>query len=239
MNAPSASNLNELILSRDEARAVDAAAVKALGLPGLLMMENAARGTADHLPDPGASDQVAILCGPGNNGGDGLAIARQRAAEGYRSQVFLETAGRPLSADTRSNLEFLTNSGVNVQILNDGSDCPRLLADMAPNDWIVDALLGTAVRGELRSPFSRWVESINSSPAQVLSVDVPSGLNCDDGSCGNQCVQADITVSFVGTKRGFLTPAAQKYTGRVVIAHIGIPQAWIHDWIIQYRQEKS
>ncbi|MCH2201299.1 MAG: NAD(P)H-hydrate epimerase [Fuerstiella sp.] len=239
MNAPLRSNPNDLILSRDEVRAIDAAAIKTLGIPGLMMMENAARSTAQQLPDLDPSRLVTILCGPGNNGGDGLAVARQRAAGGSSSRVFLETAGKPLSTDTRSNLEFLTNSGVNVQILNDSSDCGKLLADMAPDDWIVDGLLGTGVHGELRSPFSLWVEAINASPAQVLSIDVPSGLNCDDGSCGNQCVQANVTVSFVGMKRGFLTPSAAKYTGRIVIGHIGIPLAWIHDWLIRYRETES
>ena len=233
------SNLNRLVLSQDEVRAVDAAAIHALGIPGLLLMENAARGVADQLfcfREPG---EVTIICGPGNNGGDGLALARQLAAKGCQSRVLLETGGKPLSADTQNNLGFLTNSGVPVQEVNGSVDCQEQLRELSANDWIVDSLLGTGIQGELRPPFNTWVQAINASPARVLAVDVPSGLNCDDGSSGDDCIQAELTVTFVGMKRGFLAPSAETYTGRVVVAHIGIPQIWVHDWLQQRRADNS
>jgi NAD(P)H-hydrate epimerase len=126
-----------------------------------------------------------------------------------------------------------------VQEVNGDGDYQKSLSDLSANDWIVDSLLGTGIRGDLRPPFNTWVQEINASPARVLAVDVPSGLNCDDGTCGNDCVRADLTVTFVGTKRGFLAPTAAAYTGRVVVAHIGIPELWIHDWLQQRRTENT
>ncbi len=225
----------DLILSQDEARSIDATAMEALGIPGLVLMENAARGVAEQLQVVSESSEVTILCGPGNNGGDGLAVARQRAAIGLISHVVLVSGGKPLSADTESNLEFLTRSDTPVQLSVDDSDCQSLLSDLMPEDWIVDSLLGTGVRGSLRSPFAGWVRAINSSPAHVMAVDVPSGLNCDDGTCGNDCVQADITVTFVGIKRGLMRPSAAKYTGNVVVSHIGIPVKWTYQWLSKFR----
>lgn len=231
MNAQIRPDLNQLILSHDEVRAIDAAAIESLRIPGLLLMENAARGIADQLGGVAQSGQITIVCGPGNNGGDGLALARQLAARGCESRVLLETAGKSLSIDAQSNLQFLTNSGVPVRMIDENVHCRDWLSEMSADDWLVDSLLGTGIQGDLREPFRSWVQAINASPAHVLAVDVPTGLNCDDGSCGNDCVRAELTVTFVGMKRGFLVPAATPYTGRVVVAHIGIPEAWVRDWV--------
>ena len=228
-------NSKDLILSQAEVRAIDAAAIRSLGIPGLLLMENAARGVTEQLHRVGGAERVTIICGPGNNGGDGLAVARQRAAEGSRSRVLVETAGRRLSESTQSNLKFLTNCGVPVQMLNCSPGGRELLSDLTPSDWIIDSLLGTGVRGKLRPPYTSWVQAINASPARVLAVDVPSGMNCDDGTCGPDCIEAEYTVTFVGMKRGFLAPSAIKYTGRVVMAHIGVPENWIREWLRQQR----
>lgn len=228
-------NTDDLILSRSEVRAIDEAAIRSLRIPGLLLMENAARGVTEQLHHLCRHAQVTIVCGPGNNGGDGLAVARLLAAEGIGSRVLLETAGRSLSEDAQSNLDFLTHCGVSVQVFSGSPDRGEWLSELTPNDWIVDSLLGTGVRGELRAPFRSWVQAINTSPAHVLAVDVPSGMDCDDGTCGDDCIEADRTVTFVGMKRGFLAPSASKYTGSVVVVHIGIPHEWIRQWLQQRR----
>jgi NAD(P)H-hydrate epimerase len=226
--------LQNLVLSQPEARAIDAAITQQLGLPGLLLMENAAHGVTEQLTQC-AHGEVVIVCGPGNNGGDGLAVARQRSALGQTTRVLLETAGKPLSPDAQSNLDFLTRSGVDIEILNGtDSDCAKF-DRLTPNDWIVDSLLGTGISGNLRAPYDRWANAINSSRARVLAVDVPSGLNCDDGTCGDPCVQADVTVTFVGMKRGFLAPNAEQWTGKVLVAPIGVPRDWVEHWLSNTR----
>ena len=225
---------HKLVLTRSEVRAIDEAAVRELRIPGLLLMENAAHAVTSVLVAK-ATHQIVIICGPGNNGGDGLAAARQLAATGRRPRVFLETAGRTLSDDARANLEFLERSKTAVQKMDSDADPAELLAEFTANDWIVDCLLGTGVSAALREPFGRWVHAINASAAHVLAVDVPTGMNCDDGSVGNVAVSADKTVTFVGVKSGFQTPTGRDFTGNVTVSPIGLPMPWIRSWLHRFR----
>lgn len=228
------------ILSQQEVRRIDADAVKQLGIPGLVLMENAARGVADslkkHFP---AAGRILILCGTGNNGGDGLALGRQLAACGIDSQILLITQKNALTSDSAANLEMLLAAGMNVQQHSDATAVNAAIASLAKSDVIVDCLLGTGTRGAVRSPLDVVIAAINRSPAHVLAVDVPSGMNCDDGTAAGACVEADLTVTFVSTKRGFQNPAARKRLGQVVVAHIGLPLAWIQEWLRAQRSGRA
>ncbi len=210
-------------------RQIDAAAVRELGMTGLLLMENAARGACEVLESFKPSARIMIVSGPGNNGGDGLAMARQLAANGIESDVYLVRAGKSLTDDAQSNFEFLQRSGIAVHEAN-AESMQTLLAGLTPDDWIVDALLGTGTRGTLRSPYPEIVEAINQSAARVLSVDVPSGLDADTGIPCGVAVRADVTVTFVATKAGFRFPHALPWLGRVEVRQIGVPQRWLEAW---------
>jgi len=226
--------LQDLVLSQAEARAIDSAIIRQLGLPGLLLMENAAHAVTEYLTRH-ASGNVVIVCGPGNNGGDGLAVARQRSALGLSTQIILERAGKELSSDAQHNYDFLTRSGGNVELSDAISDIDTMLNSLTREDWVVDSLLGTGIKGSLRAPYDRWVNAMNASLAQVLAIDVPSGLNCDNGTCGDTCVRANVTVTFVGMKQGFLSPDTQHWTGEVLVAPIGVPLDWVENWLNDYR----
>ncbi len=234
--------LEEIVLSRDESRAVDEAAVDQLGLLGLLLMENAARGVADVLFDEFALDpksgnkgragvRVFIICGPGNNGGDGLCLARQLAARGLAAEVCLFRAGKQLTHDAEFNLNVLRAARVDVAELNDGTQLAEWLTAADSSDVIVDCLLGTGIRGAVLSPFAELIDVINRMSARVVAVDVPSGLDCDRGHADSACVRAELTVTFVGKKRGFLNPGAAAATGKVYVAHIGLPDSWVRRWL--------
>jgi len=210
-------------------RQIDAAAVQQLGMPGLLLMENAARGACEVLESREPQGEIIILCGPGNNGGDGLSMARLLAANGIESDVYLVSAGKTLTNDAQSNFDFLQKSGIKVRA-GDAESIKVVVAGLTPDDWIVDALLGTGIRGTLRSPFHEIVESVNQSAAQVLSVDVPSGLNADTGEPCGVAVRADVTVTFVATKAGFRFEHASPYLGRIEVRQIGVPQKWLAAW---------
>lgn len=210
-------------------RQIDAAAVQELGMRGLLLMENAARGACEVLEGLQPQGRIMIVSGSGNNGGDGLAMARLLAANGIESEVHLVRAGKSLTDDAQSNLEFLHRSGINVEEA-DGTSLRSVFAVLTPDDWIVDALLGTGIRGTLRSPFLDIVEAINQSSARVLSVDVPSGLDADTGEPCGASVRAELTVTFVTTKAGFRFPHALPYLGRVIVRQIGVPQRWLKTW---------
>jgi NAD(P)H-hydrate epimerase len=220
------------VLTREQARQVDTAAIQRLGLPGLLLMENAARGVIEELTTRlGSHGRVLILCGPGNNGGDGLAIARLLASAGIDGTVYLVRAGKDLTDDANQNLGFLLASGRTVLEGETVNSWEQVFDELTDNDWILDCLLGTGARGGPRPPFLAIIKAINESSAQVLAVDVPSGLDCDTGLVEGVCINADATVTFVGMKRGFLQPSARKFTGDVVVAHIGIPLAWVRSWL--------
>ena len=210
-------------------RQIDAAAVEELGMAGLLLMENAARGACDVLETAMPQGRIIIVSGPGNNGGDGLAMARLLAANGIDSEVHLVPAGKSLTDDAQSNLEFLYRSGINV-VEADEKNLRTVLEVLTPDDWIVDALMGTGIRGTLRSPFVEIVNAINRSSARVLSVDVPSGLDADTGEPCGVAVRAEVTVTFVATKVGFRFPHALPFLGRVVVRQIGVPQRWLTAW---------
>jgi hydroxyethylthiazole kinase-like uncharacterized protein yjeF len=210
-------------------RQIDAAAVQELGIPGLLLMENAARGVCEVLQSLKPNGRILIACGPGNNGGDGLAVARLLAAEGIESEIHIVRAGKTLSADASSNLDFLHRSGIAV-VEADAESLRVAVSQLTTEDWLVDALLGTGIRGTLQSPYSEIVENINRSAARVLSIDVPSGLDSETGEPCGVAVRADVTVTFVATKAGFRFEHAAAYLGRVVVRHIGVPQRWLIAW---------
>lgn len=214
-------------------REIDLAAVRELGIPSLLLMENAARGACDVLEALNPSGRVVIVCGPGNNGGDGLAIARQLSAREKKCDVFLIHGGKTLSDDAQANREILNRCGIAVHEVESGS-LGETLATLSTSDWIIDALLGTGMRGELRSPFAEVVRSINQSVASVLSIDVPSGLDAETGEPCGVAVRANATVTFVAKKSGFRQANAASYLGHIEIRHIGIPQRWLTEWCLKH-----
>ena len=228
-------NTNELMLSRDEVRSLDAVAIRELGIPGLVLMENAARGVCDEVLSGAPPKAIHILCGPGNNGGDGFALARQLAANGREPVVWLLSAGKSLTHDCDCNRKMWLSCGGSVS-----EDAPpdlmlRELQSLQPDDLIVDCLLGTGVRGAPREPFAAAIVAVNRSPAEVLAVDLPSGLDCDTGLAAGECIRAARTVTFVAMKTGFGAPHSLEYTGHVSVAHIGLPRAWVGEWAGNYR----
>ena len=233
--ATSAESAGSLVFSREQIRALDAAAVAELGIPGLLLMENAARGVADVLmarfgmADAGHAARlppVVIVCGPGNNGGDGLALCRLLAAWQMESRVLLLTADKRLSADAASNRAFLQRCHISVQ-----EPVVEMMVDqlvgLSADSLIVDCLLGTGVQGAPQAPFSDVIAAMNDSAATVVSVDVPSGLDCETGTAVGACVRAAVTVSFVGLKTGYMSASAAACLGDVEIVPIGLPWSWV------------
>ncbi|MCA9062395.1 MAG: NAD(P)H-hydrate epimerase [Planctomycetaceae bacterium] len=218
-----------MILNRDLVRRLDSDAVRELGIPSLLLMENAARGAVDVLLRHVPAGRIVILCGSGNNGGDGLAMHRLLWSLDVTSECYLVDDGRKLSADAATNLKILERSGIQVEP-TDAAVLAELLQGLAPDDWIVDALLGTGLRGSVRPPYVTVVASANASAARILAVDIPTGLDCDTGTAEGLAIRAATTVTFVALKPGFLNEECVPYTGTVDVRHIGIPDPWLQSW---------
>lgn len=212
-----------MALTRNQVRRVDQLAIDELGMPGIVLMENAAiNATAcvvDLLDDrfnlrPDAA-RVAVVCGSGNNGGDGYAIARHLHNWGAAVTIYAAKPIVKLQGDAATNASICQRMGLAVREEPDDAQSAHVM---------IDALLGTGFHGRVREPLVRWIEWINgcAGPATV-SVDLPSGLDCDTGEPGGSAVEADLTVTFVDRKVGFDEPAAEPYLGRVVLADIGVP----------------
>ena len=223
-----------LTLTREQARAVDAWAVDTLGLPSVVLMENAALNLAGVVEDcvvgervlePGQA-AVHLVCGGGNNGGDGYAAARHLLGRGFRPRVWrVGPADRP-RGDAALNRDALAALGCVAAPL-EGPD------DLDGADVVVDAVLGSgfdARNGPPRADTTLAIAAINTAGdrgAAVIAADLPSGLDANRGVPGEAdpaLVRAEVTVTFVAPKAGF-TAAAEPWLGRVVVADIGLPDA--------------
>lgn len=214
-------------LTRQQSREVDQLAIEHYGMSGLVLMENAGRGCADLLQHRGVNGPVAVLCGKGNNGGDGFVIARHLWIRNCDVRVLLAVDPQQLAGDAAANFAILEQAGASIVYLaEEGDACgmPGALNRAAgDSDWLVDCLLGTGAVGSPRPPYDTIIEWMNVADAKRLAVDTPSGLDCDTGQPATNTVRADLTATFVTTKVGFEQPAAQPYLGEIKVLDIGIP----------------
>jgi hydroxyethylthiazole kinase-like uncharacterized protein yjeF len=212
-------------LTRQEVRAVDRAAIEVLGIPGLILMENAGRNCAEAIEQflgDKSEARVAIIAGPGNNGGDGYVIARRLAMLGFETVTYVICPREKISGDAEINLHAITALKHDVRFPN-SEELDHLGRQLADFDLLVDAIGGTGICGALRGAALIAVQQINASGKPVVAVDIPTGLDCDSGTTDGPAIKADLTVTFVASKRGFGLGNAPNYTGTVVIADIGVP----------------
>lgn len=222
-------------ISREQARALDRAALEEFGLPGLVLMEHAGRSAAElvrDLPRAGnAPEPVTIFCAGGNNGGDGFVIARFLDTFGFDVECVCCAPLDTAHGDARIERQSARDAGIRFHHATHSAELAtqreRILGDARPRIF-VDALLGTGFQGEVKPHIARVIRVINELRAQpgaiVVAVDVPSGLDCDTGVPADPTVRADVTATFVAEKIGFETAGARAVLGRVVVLPIGIPR---------------
>lgn len=211
-------------LTREEVRAVDRAAIEEFGLPGVVLMENAGRGAVEVLQQAGIEGPVVLCCGQGNNGGDGFVMARHLENRGQAVRVLLFADPEKLAGDAAVNFRVLQRAGTPLRCFRGDIPAGELEAELSAADWIVDALLGTGLRGDVREPSRSLIEQINAAGKKVFAVDLPSGLDCDTGQPLGVCVRAHHTATFVAEKAGFANEAARSWTGNVQVVDIGVPR---------------
>lgn len=209
-----------IVLTREQVRAIDQWAIRELGLPGIVLMENAGRGAAEALLARGVSGPIVICTGGGNNGGDGYVMARHLWLAGCEVRVRECAAPSRLSPDASLYRSVAERLGIDLRRRNSARD---LGDDLAHAEWIVDALLGTGLTAEVRDDAADVIRAINAASAQVFAVDLPSGLDCDRGIPFGVSIAADVTATFVARKAGFENPDARRWTGDVVVVGIGVP----------------
>jgi NAD(P)H-hydrate epimerase len=212
------------VLSRDQSRAVDHHAVTVCRVPGLVLMENAGRGAAELVLErlrvaPGA---VAVVCGAGNNGGDGFVVARRLLCVGQPVRVLFASARERLSGDALTNHDaWLGVGGPVVSITED--NLALLESELARASIVVDAVFGTGLDREVTGFLAAVIDLINRAPGLRVALDVPSGLDADTGSALGVAVRAHETVTFAALKLGLETSTGAGYAGRVTVSDIGVP----------------
>jgi NAD(P)H-hydrate epimerase len=202
-------------------------AIEELGVPGVVLMENAALGVVDaalaEVPD---AESAVVFCGPGNNGGDGLAIARHLAVRGLRVIAVIATGGREYLGDARVQYEIacrMKGMGLDLRSLDLESDAASEVHLHADTDLLIDALFGTGMSRPLDGQFSQLVTAINALVVPKVAVDLPSGLNGDQALPQGPHIEADLTVTFAALNIAHVFPPASAAAGEVVIADLGIP----------------
>jgi NAD(P)H-hydrate epimerase len=222
-----------------EMRRADRSATERYGVPSLLLMENAGRGAADALErvqGPVRGRRIAVVCGKGNNGGDGFVVARHLLGRGARVTAWLVGRTAEVQGDARVNLEALRRAGETVTEAAeaDGPAFGRLRAELGAADLVVDALLGTGVRGAATGSIASAIEAVNAAAGAgrpVCALDLPSGLPSDGEAPEGPVVRARVTVTFGLPKLGLVLPAGAAHAGRVEIADLGIPREWLGEGI--------
>jgi hydroxyethylthiazole kinase-like uncharacterized protein yjeF len=201
-------------ISVEEARAIDKDAVERLQMPSLLLMENASRGVAEAARSLG--DHWVIFCGPGNNGGDGLAAARHL---GPGASVYLMAEPHPeRSPDAALQLRILRNAGWQIPV----GELPPLLED--GDAVLVDAMFGTGLSRALTETPAAWVRRFNDCAGSKLAVDIPSGIHGDTGEVLGVACKVDVTVTFEAPKHGLLADSARDLVGDIRVVSLGLPK---------------
>ncbi len=196
-----------------QARQIDRDAVEKYGMPSILLMENASRAVAEEARKLGV--RYVVLCGPGNNGGDGLAAARLL---GPRGAIHLMAEPDPnRSPDASLQLEILRRAGYPI-VVGEPPD-----PDEHRHAVWIDGLFGTGLTRPLTGEGARWVEVFNAGAGPKLSVDIPSGLHGDTGEVLGVACRADVTVTFAAAKVGLTVKNAKRFVGRIVVAPLGVP----------------
>jgi hydroxyethylthiazole kinase-like uncharacterized protein yjeF len=224
------------VLTAAEMREVDRLTTERFGVPSLTLMENAGRSVALFLEQRFsnlARRRIAVLCGKGNNGGDGFVVARHLAQMGAEPCVYLFAAPDQVRGDAAVNLQRWQNESGELRVVGNASEWQQSRSALTGADIIVDALLGTGVRGRIEGLLAEVIEGLNHATrapgSSVVSVDIPSGLHADTGEVPSVALVADYTVTFTAPKMGLLVGAADRHVGRLLVRDIGSPPPLIDE----------
>jgi len=214
------------ILTAAQMREADRYTIDEIGIPSLVLMENAGRQVVAAIESTYESKldgRVAVLCGRGNNGGDGFVVARTLLQHGIETSVFVIGALADVGGDARTNLDILGRLGVTVVEIADEQSWELHFSEISQCSLIVDAIFGTGLRAAVTGMMETVIADVNASEIPIVSVDLPSGLSADTPHLIGDCIDASLTVTLAAPKLPLVLPPGEAYAGDVVIADIGIP----------------
>jgi NAD(P)H-hydrate epimerase len=198
-------------------------------------MENAGRGCAELLMRLNPEHKpTVILCGPGNNGGDGFVIARHLDNHGWPVKLEIVARHNKTPGDADVNFDILYASGIEFNQFRpdyvEQSHREMILRDLSKAEFLVDAMFGTGLTRPLADPFAWLADTLNQTNKPILAVDIPAGLDCDTGEPLGPTVRATHTATFVAHKKGFLNPKSREWTGEVHVIDIGAPRVLVDEY---------
>ncbi len=234
------------MLTPQNARRLDALAVERYALPTICLMENAARCLAQEVlaasPPAGGAPGVLVVCGPGNNGGDGFAAARHLHNAGLRVAIVATGEVDQYQGDAAVNAQVARQMGLAIEIGGKAAYERAFESIGKPaNRVTIDALFGTGLTRAPDGVAGELIAAVNarSGHSLVVAADIPSGLDALSGRAMGPCVRADVTVTFAGLKPGLVVPSARVFTGRVVVADIGVPRELLEELSTPYTARSS
>ena len=204
--------------SRDEARAADKRAIETFGIPSILLMENAALAVVNEVKEYAV---FAIICSPGSNGGDGLAVARHLCILGKDVRVYILGDPKKGSDDFKTNLKIMSKLAPEVLNTVNEENFEEFESALKGCETCIDAIFGTGLNRPVEGIYARVIEAMNTLATHITSVDIPSGLDCDSGEPLGVCVHATKTVTFHRMKKAL--DISPKYGGDIAVSYIGIP----------------
>ena len=216
------------VVTAQEMRQIDQQTIEQIGIPGTVLMEHAGNAIVQairqHFPE---CWHIGIVVGKGNNGGDGLVVARQLAHAGQPIQIFLVSPPESFAGDALINLQIAQNLNLPIAPILSEDDLKQFKSQIASSDLIIDSIFGTGLRGGVHGFIGDAIECINETGKPVVAIDLPSGLSADTGIAEGACIQATYTVTMGLPKRGNLVHPGGTLTGKLEVADIGFPQSVI------------
>jgi NAD(P)H-hydrate epimerase len=214
------------ILSAAQMREADRCATEDIGIPSLVLMENAGRQVVAAIEaayEEELDGRVGIICGRGNNGGDGFVVARTLMQRGVDTSVFVIGPVAEIRGDARTNLDILGRIGATVVEIGDEQTWELHFSEISRCSLIVDAIFGTGLKSALGGMMETVVADINASDIPIVSIDLPSGMSADTPHLIGDCIEASMTVTLAAAKLPLVLPPGETHAGDIVIADIGIP----------------
>jgi ADP-dependent NAD(P)H-hydrate dehydratase / NAD(P)H-hydrate epimerase len=214
------------VLNTNQMREADRRTIHEIGIPSIVLMENAGRQAVAAMEaafEDLTTSHVAVLCGRGNNGGDGFVVARTLIQRGVEASVFLIGSVSDVQGDARTNLEVLGRIGLTIVEITNAQEWELHFSEISECDVLVDAMLGTGFHGGLTGLLQTVVADVNALGVPVVAIDLPTGLSADSAELDGEAIEASMTVTLAAPKIPLIFPPADTHAGDLVIADIGIP----------------
>jgi len=224
------------VVSREEMRELDRRTIEEIGISGLVLMENAGRGAAQIIKKRFGPEKrkVAIFCGRGNNGGDGFVVARYLKNWGWPVRVYLLSEKEKITGDAKANMEIWLKMGGELREIIEEKDLWSIKEEFYQFDLIIDALLGTGLKDEVKGILKEAIIVINALGKPIVAIDIPSGIDATSGKILGVAIKATLTITFGLPKIGQLIHPGLEYTGELFVVDISIPQFLVEEMNLKH-----